>query len=176
MIPNEPTLYKNFISDQERINLKDYAMELFANGELRKNNQGDNRFFKNFKEEHLLSTHHKILYDRIVKTLQIETPTIDPLLGLIISVMTPGAFIHLHRDQYMTKFKHISHKRNVRFNVMVERGIDVCYDPHIEQKPFKVDKCDAWCFSATKFIHSTPVITGPENRIVYQFGFCLDAI
>lgn len=185
MIPNEPVLYPNFITEDERIALREHAIFLFNNNMLYKNILGPNRFMsRSHYDANTLTPIHKVLYEKVVNALNLVEPTIDPNLGILISLIIPGGFIHKHKDVYVSnsdiprlrKFAHLKNKRNVRFNVMVERGLNDSYDPHINDKPFVVNKSNAWCFAASEQFHSTPVITGPENRIVYQFGFCLDAI
>ncbi len=176
MIPNEPVLFESVVSEQERIELKDHAIRLLETGSLLENVNGLNRYYNCFYNEDSISEAHKKLYRKVLSRLELTDPEIDPNLGMIISVIKPGGFIHKHSDPYGPKFKHLSHKRNVRFNVMIERGNDVSYDPHIEDVPFKVKLGDAWCFAASLLKHSTLLIVGPEYRIVYQFGFCLDAI
>lgn len=176
MIPDHAILYKNFISDEERITLKEYTLDLLKRGFLQKNSAGKHRYYKSFYDSGSLDYSHKQLFDRVLSTLCLENNTIDPMLGLIISCITPGGFIHRHKDKYgnNSSTQHLINKRNYRFNVMIERSESVCYDPHIEDEPLKVNKCDAWSFNASKLYHSTPIIKGPEFRIVYQFGFCLD--
>ena len=105
-------------------------------------------------------------------------PIIDPALGIIVSIIKPNGFIHAHTDNYIDfpEHKHLHHMRNVRFNVMIERGEDNCYNPRINRKFYQVNKCDGWCFAASEYMHGTETLSGPEDRIVYQFGFCMNAI
>ena len=77
----------------------------------------------------------------------------------------------MHKDIYLNpKYKN---NHNLRFNIMVDRGDDISYNPIIDGKVYEVGKCDAWCFNASKYKHKTEVIKGPENRVVYQFGFII---
>ena len=125
-----------------------------------------------------MSNHHVNLYNKVVNILNLENPDIDPALGIIISVIKPGGYVHSHRDLYSSfpNTKHLTNKRNVRFNVMVDRGEDNCYNPKIEDKFYEVNRCDGWCFAASVYRHRTELVSGPEYRVVYQFGFCMDAI
>lgn len=182
MIPNEPVLYKNVITEEERVILKDNALFLLERGDLRINaaGAGGYRNFKSYYNVDELTELHQTVYHRIVELIGVEDPVIDPALGIIISVIKPGGFIHNHIDKYANfpegRLKQYSSMRNVRFNVMVNRGDDISYDPHIDNKPFTVKLCDAWCFGASEIQHNTPKISGPEYRIVYQFGFMMNAI
>lgn len=173
-------VYKNVITEDERVLLREHALNLLDNGilDVNKATAGTYRNFKSFFDVESLPEFHQNLYYRIVSLLEFKEPEIDPALGIIISVIKPGGYIHNHQDVY-EKFphtKHLTNKRNVRFNVMVDRGEDLSYNPVIDNKTFIVNKCDAWCFVASEITHRTEKIAGPENRIVYQFGFCLDAI
>jgi hypothetical protein len=179
----EPVVYRNFISEAERLELLDHSKNI----PLRINSRykpDDTAHIANHSAPYgtraaakLDGTIHstpliKVLFDRIVNTLQLRNPVIDPMIGQIVSVIKPGGLIHLHRDQYIQpEFKH---KHNLRFNIMVERGSGNSYNPIIENKGYIVNRCDAWCFSATKYLHRTQTISGPENRVVYQFGFAVD--
>lgn len=178
MIPNEPVIYKNFITEEERLQLKQHALDLLDSGALGVNTAtaGNYRNFKSFFNVQDLIPLHQEIYNRIVKILNLENPIIDPFLGIIISVIKPGGYIHQHTDPYIKKFIEFSHMRNVRFNIVVDRGDDESYNPNIGDISYRLNKCDAWCFAASELKHKTEKISGPENRIVYQFGFMMDAI
>ena len=109
------------------------------------------------------------MFKRITTTLGIQNATIDPRYGNLVSVLKPGGFIHSHKDFYTLPQYKTNH--NLRFNIMVDRGDDISYNPIIDDKVYEVNKCDAWCFGASKYLHKTEIIKGPENRVVYQFGF-----
>lgn len=175
MILDKTVLYPKFISEEERVALKEHALFLLNSGELKENKAGPNRYYKSFFDEAMLSAIHQKLYRKVLNTIKLNDPMIDPFLGIIISVIKPNGFIHEHRDRYSGQLSHLSHKHNVRFNVMIERGDDNSYDPKIKGASLKVNRRDAWWFDASVSSHSTDVIIGPEFRIVYQFGFCVDA-
>ena len=186
MIPNEPVLYKNVITEDERVLLREHALNLLDNGVLHINKAtpGNYRNGKSYFSLDQMPDIHINLYNKVVNLLNLENPVIDPALGNIVSVIKPGGHIQPHRDKYVDaaqvfrrpELLQFAHKRNVRFNVMVDRGDDLSYNPVINNKTFIVNKCEAWCFGASEIPHRTEKIAGPENRIVYQFGFCLDAI
>lgn len=108
---------------------------------------------------------------RILSTLDIPDGNIDPRLGILISYIEPGGFIHKHRDIYSSP--DWKDKFNYRFNIVVDRGSDPSYNPVIEDISYDIGKGDAWSFNATTDLHYTLPIAGPENRIVYQFGFAI---
>jgi uncharacterized protein YneR len=58
---------------------------------------------------------------------------------------------------------------------MIERDEDDSYNPIIEDVSYRVNKCDAWCFDASTLEHETVKLIGNKNRIVYQFGFMVNA-
>lgn len=179
MFSSEPKLYPKFISESERVILKNYALLLLQTGVLRANSLGPNRFFKTYRSLDELEEHHKLIYERVVNTLQIKNPIIDPHLGIIISVIKPGGFIHRHKDIYKWNIhtnpalQAFIHHKNFRFNIMVQRDDHPSYSPHINNNRFDVEECDSWFFDASTFEHETPIIEGDKYRIVYQFGFAI---
>jgi hypothetical protein len=166
-----PTLFSKVITEDERVSLKSIAMLLLNSGVLQPNPVGPNRFFKSFYTTDAMPNEIRWLYHRVVQTLNAESPVIDPMLGAVVSVIKPTGYIHSHTDRYEDNKPEYFGNKNVRFNVMVERGKDVSYEPHIIDQPFKVGKRDAWCFNASDFPHYTPPLKGRNFRIVYQFGF-----
>lgn len=176
---DEPQLFLNFISEEERIFLSNHAKNLLDKGILIENDNGPNRFYRSFYKLNFLHKEVHFLYTRILQTLNLKNPTIDPMLGIIISVIKPSGFIQSHTDAYkdnihsFPQLKNYLDKKNFRFNVMVERDDDISYSPHIENNPFPVKEKDAWCFAASELKHHTPPIKGAKYRIVYQFGFAV---
>lgn len=179
MLSLETKLYSNFISEEERIALRDHAIYLLQTNVLEPNYVGPNRFAHFFHSLNDLAELHREIYYRVVSALELKTPIIDPMLGMVISIIKPSGFIHLHTDAYkdnIEKYPHVKNyldKRNFRFNVMVQRDEDISYSPHIANKPLQVNERDAWCFAASELEHYTPPINGSKYRIVYQFGFAV---
>ena len=164
----DPRVYKNFITESERLELLRHSSTIPLQFNPIKAPLGT-RNFRRIDQNKFSTYLVEQLFERIIDTLNLNNPTIDPMLGQIVSVIKPGGFIHLHRDLYRRpEFKD---NHNLRFNIMVDRGTDISYNPIIDGKVYEVNKCDAWCFSATKYPHKTDVVSGPENRVVYQFGF-----
>ena len=177
MITKEPIIYRNVITEEERLQLKDHALDLLQQGVLNVNRAtaGCYRNFKSFFAVDDLSPFHKEIYNRIVKIIELKNPVIDPALGIIISVITPGGHIHKHTDKYKdSRYPQYSHCLNMRFNIMIERDDHDSYNPHIDDKQYFVNRTDAWYFPASEIPHHTPILLGDNKRIVYQFGFMID--
>lgn len=174
----EVKTYKNFITEDERLHLKEYADNNFKGGRFWPNHVYSKRWILVLKRSPQ-TDHNGVyytkeihnLYLRIRSTLGIPDGNIDPRLGILISYIEPGGFIHKHRDIYTDpNWKNMV---NYRFNIVVDRGSDPSYNPIIEDVSYDMGKGDAWSFNATTDLHYTLPVAGPENRIVYQFGFAI---
>lgn len=172
-----PKVYKNFISDEQRLSLNNYATTLFEQKRFYPN-KNPRRYFLTLKRNPRVDNNGlyytkeiNSLFTRISDTLDLSQPIVDPVIGVIISYMEPGAFIHKHKDLYNSA--KYANNDNYRFNIMVNRNYDNSYNPIINDISYDVLNCDAWCFNATQCAHQTLPITGPEPRIVYQFGFLI---
>lgn len=171
-------IHRNFITEEERLHLKQYADTLFAKGHFYLNHNYPKRWLLILKRAPQ-TDHNGVyytkevhsLYLRILSTLGLPDGCIDPRLGILISYIEPGGFIHKHRDIYTNP--DWKDKVNYRFNVVVDRGSDLSYNPIVEDVSYDIGKGDAWSFNATTDLHYTLPIAGPENRIVYQFGFAI---
>lgn len=179
----EPKVYKNFITEDERLELLHYSksIPLFVNSKYKPNHDKwdldqsgpyGSRCFAKLDGTGYSTPLIKLLFQRIVETIKLQNPVIDPMIGQIISVIKPNGLIHPHKDEYRDSV--YRNKHNFRFNIMIDRGSDDSYNPIIEDKMLVIDKGDAWYFNASKFMHRTRTISGPENRVVYQFGFAVD--
>ncbi len=175
----EPVVYRNFIDEELRLYLKDYAESLLNQGLTWPNAFDDKRRLFVLRGPSFINEEHKLqyitkpiedLYNRIVDTLQLTNPVLDTQIGTLISILQPGSHIHSHKDVYMNKPNMV----NYRFNVMVQRNQDISYNPIIGDVSYDIQQGDAWSFNATDNKHSTLYISGPENRVVYQFGFTID--
>lgn len=189
-----PTVYNNFVNEDEQHELMEYASYLNDNGHFKALQFGGrDRKCVNINNPFPKSQYpNNELVNRMVKKIEdnynITNQVIDPFLGFLIGWIQPGGFLHYHNDMYkgIKTFvpgspysaaknemwpKSMQHNQNVRFNIMVSRGEDKSYDPIIDDKLVEVPKRSGWCFSATKYWHGTKVLVGTEPRIVYQFGF-----
>lgn len=152
-------VYKNFITEDERTQLHNHAVQLFESGKLYvdryyneldkklKAKHGDGWFTRNDLPP---STRHRthlhtinnyyahpliaILHRRIEQQLQLSNfeYDIDPLFGFLLSYIQPGAHVQPHRDIYWpgNTPPFWQGKAHVRMNVMVGRGEDLSYNPH----------------------------------------------
>jgi len=159
---DQPTIYKNFISEDERLELLDVAnkVPLHINWW---------RPFGKRRSADILNTQYETdivcqLTRRIAVTIGLNSND-AARLNTIISVIEPGAGIQPHNDPLANG------KTNFRFNVMVDRDTDISYNPIIDKVSYDVGICDAWCFNASRLVHRMKVIKGSVNRVVYQFGF-----
>jgi hypothetical protein len=177
IVLQKPQIYRNVINEEERLQLYNHATHLLQTNSLKVNEitPGDYRNYKSFYNTEELAPIHQQLYHKVINVLNIKIPIIDPFLGMIISVIKPGGYIHRHKDPYNIIFPQYSDNKNIRFNVMIERDEDDSYNPIIEDVSYRVNKCDAWCFDASTLEHETVKLIGNKNRIVYQFGFMVDA-
>ncbi len=174
----EPKVYRNYIGESERLHLKQYADTLFESGHFYANHNYPNRWLlilrlalrADYISAYYTDEIHN-LYMRIISTLGLPDGCIDPRLGILISYIKPGGFIHKHRDIYADP--NWKNKVNYRFNIVVDRGTDPSYNPVVKDVSYDIGKGDAWSFNATTDLHYTLPIAGPENRIVYQFGFAI---
>lgn len=175
----EPRVYKNFINEELRLYLKEYAESLHAQGLTWPNVNDDKRRLFVLRGPPYINKEHELqyvtepikeLYEKIVDTLQLTDPILDTHIGTLISILQPGSHIHSHRDVYANRPNMV----NYRFNVMVQRNQDISYNPIIGDVSYDIQQTDAWSFNATDNMHSTLQISGPENRIVYQFGFTIN--
>lgn len=177
----EPRVYKSFITESERLELLQYSKSIPLSVNSRYNpDSGDkwtlnesgpygSRCFAKLDGTQYTTPLLQSLFRRITETIGLQNPVIDPMIGQIISVVKPDGLIHAHRDQYTDpRYKG---KHNLRFNIMVDRGENISYNPIIANTMYEVQRGDAWCFSASKYLHRTNTIVGLENRVVYQFGF-----
>lgn len=171
-------IFERFLSQEDHKELHDYAMMIYTNGLMSNNIRGPFRKYicldKDYNQR-FFSKKVQQLYNTIANIIPINNPEIDPSLGILLSVIEPGGFVHKHNDPYKERYELEQRKKvNLRFNIMVNRGDSDAYNPLIESRLYDVKVRDAWLFNATDFYHSTNVIPGPELRVVYQFGFIVD--
>lgn len=171
---NDITVYKNFASDQEIAKLRQHAKNMFEQKILKPNPAGPFRHLLMLDKDHdgeYLTPFISAMFDRIANVLEFKNSKIDPMLGIVASYIEPGGFIHKHKDKYTTPAE--LGQTNFRFNLMVERGSSIEYNPIINNSVYEVKIGDAWSFNASKYKHETKILPGPEPRIVYQFGFII---
>ena len=84
MIPNEPVVYKNVINEEERILLKENALNLLNSGQMLVNTitPGNYRNMKCYFSINEMPDIHVKLFRTVVDELQLDDPIIDPALGI----------------------------------------------------------------------------------------------
>lgn len=156
---NKVVIYKNFITEEERIQLYDHAVSLFLGGKLyvdRYYNDLDRKLREKHGDGWMTrtdlppSTRHRtylhainnyyahplipVLHKRVEDTLQLSNfdYDIDPLFGFLLSYIQPGAYVQPHKDRYWpgNTPPFWQDKVHIRMNVMVSRGGDKSYNPH----------------------------------------------
>lgn len=192
---NNIVVFKNFITNEERDLLYNYAEEKWSQGYFscdRFSHQQTEQYKEAVKKHLRWSLKFssvdifnslplfQSLTDRITSILQFNAFSdycIDPRLGWLMTYILPGGFIQPHTDAYDREYaqlpKRIIGWRHIRFNVMINRDVDESYSPHINNAPRMIDQCDAWCFPADKMLHYMPLLNGTKPRIVCQFGYAV---
>jgi hypothetical protein len=162
-------IHKNFVEESDRFFLLDDIKERASR--FIQNKSGANRQLLRLDGTDMYQDIHKKYFDKIVNHLGIKNAEIDPLLGILYSVIHPTGFIHNHIDnQWMYESGNFV---NYRFNLLLQRGDGDGYDPIIQNTKHHIDSGDAWSFPASLYLHGTEPVSGPENRIVIQYGFIL---
>lgn len=163
-------IYKNFIEEEHRLSfLKDVEKNKNhfydnPNGPFRKCLRlDDTNFFNNL---------HNYYLKKISIVLGLDSVRIDPMLGILYSIITKGGYIHPHIDSYPPYDK--GHFVNYRFNMMLNRNIEKNYNPIIKNNSLDIQIGDAWSFSSSLCEHKTLIFESEEPRIVIQYGFMLD--
>ena len=163
-------IHQNFVEESDRVFLLNdiqNRLALFSS-----NMMGPNRRYLRIDNTNIYQEIHKKYFDKIVSVLGIKNPEIDPLLGVLYSVISPTGFIHKHVDsQWMYESGNFV---NYRFNLLLQRGAGDGYVPIIRNTKHDVNEGDAWSFPASLYEHETEPVSGPEDRIVMQYGFALN--
>ena len=162
-------IYENFVDESDVKYFLDDILSKF--NKFQPNGMGPHRQFLKINGTEDFQDIHKKYVDKIANTLGIKNPEIDPLLGVLYSVIRPDGFIHKHTDcQDMYESGNFV---NYRFNILVQRESGAGYDPIIRGVKHSVNVGDAWSFPASLYEHETEPVSGNKNRIVLQYGFIL---
>ena len=162
-------IYENFV---EQTDVK-YFLEDISNkfNSFVPNGMGPHRNYLRIDDTENFKDIHKKYFDKIVNTLGIKDAEIDPLLGVLYSVINPNGFIHKHVDsQGIYKSGNFV---NYRFNILLQRDVGDGYDPIIRNVKHNINAGDAWSFPASLYEHETEPVSGRKDRIVLQYGFLL---
>lgn len=193
-------IYKQFLSSEEILILKDHAVALHESKLMRPETWYKDLYKKDEIGRFAITMHPycqtwppllNTIVDRVIQHLGVSKYFVDPYYGFNIHYMLPNAGIQVHTDKYFSSSISeymCSNCAHVRFNIMVNRDINHTYHPYValqfdpnktvdkqEMKlsPKIVNTGDAWSFPASKIPHGTPTLVGKEPRIVYQFGFAI---
>lgn len=162
-------IYKNFIEEEHRLSfLKDVEKN---KNHFYDNPNGPFRKFLRLDDTKFFNNLHNYYLKKISIVLGLDNVRIDPMLGILYSNISKGGFIHLHIDAYPPY--DTKEFINYRFNLMLNRGDEIEYDPVIEEKSYQVNAGDAWSFSSSAYPHQTKILSGDIPRIVLQYGFML---
>ncbi len=165
-------IYENFIEESDRLYFLNEIENNFSKFSL--NSMGPNRQYLKIDGTDLFKETHKKYFEKISNILKIKNIEIDPLLGILYSVIKPGGFIHKHLDSQ--SIYQSGNFVNYRFNLLLQRGDESGYDPIINGIKYPVKQGQAWSFPASLYEHETEIISGLKNRIVLQYGFLLNKI
>lgn len=163
-------IFKNFVEQND--------IQLFLNDVEKKQNffknnpEGPFRKYLKLNDTPFYTELHKKYFEKITNILELKRIKIDPMLGILYSIITKGGCIHPHIDSYPPYDK--GHCINYRFNVMLNRNVEKNYNPIIENDSLNIEIGDAWSFPSSLCKHESLVFESEEPRIVIQYGFMLN--
>jgi len=162
-------IYENFV-DETDVN---YFLNDITNkfDKFHPNEMGPHRHFLRINGTEDFQDIHKKYFDKIANTLGIKSPEIDPLLGVLYSVINHDGRIHKHIDSQ--GIYESGNFVNYRVNILLQRDSGTGYDPIIRGVKHSVNVGDAWSFPASLYEHETEPVSGSKDRIVLQYGFIL---
>jgi len=162
-------IYENFVDESDVKYFLDDILSKF--NKFQPNAMGPHRQFLKINDTEDFQDIHKKYFDKIANTLGIKNPEIDPLLGVLYSVISHDGLIHKHIDSQ--DIYESGNFVNYRFNILLQRESGAGYDPIIRGVKHSVNVGDAWSFPASLYEHETEPVSGNKNRIVLQYGFIL---
>ena len=168
---------RNFVSDGERLALLGKAMMHMQRRELHPNPSGPNRFFAKVDDDgaRYVDPLLEVLTRRCERCLRMSGVNADCVLGRTISLILPGGFIHRHTDKYFEgQPGHRAGMEHLRCNIVV-RLADPTGLPIVDGASLPVAEGDLWAFFASKSPHETAPLQGSDCRIVFGFGWSVDA-
>lgn len=162
-IPNNSYAYLNFIDEDDRLELKDWIIDLFNRGKLRENGSG--RFFTcvSWLDEEPIELFEDVKM-KIMSLEKLQLHQQDEYLDDFLSVNIPGAHIHEHTDT--NRDNHI----HTRYNLIVNRaeggGYPIYNDSLVDYENGMLWRCEAG-----RYMHSSTPVMGSEYRINISYGF-----
>eukprot|EP00746_Dinoflagellata_sp_MGD_P154403 gnl/MRDRNA2_/MRDRNA2_84790_c0_seq1.p1 gnl/MRDRNA2_/MRDRNA2_84790_c0~~gnl/MRDRNA2_/MRDRNA2_84790_c0_seq1.p1 ORF type:complete len:259 (+),score=38.53 gnl/MRDRNA2_/MRDRNA2_84790_c0_seq1:60-836(+) len=162
-------LLRNFVSEDERQQLLTGALKQWEAGGFCKNPMGPHRYFRKVDQTGGPDAFLSSLTVRMENALRLRGVTHDPALGRVISIIEAGGYVHPHRDDY-PQGSGLEKAGHLRANIVVQKD-DGSGAPIIAGQTLPCNECDAWAFMASATEHSTQMVKGPRQRIVYGFGW-----
>lgn len=162
-------VFRNLVSEPERLELCSYALGLQESRELKANPQGPNRYYQRIWGGPLVTPLIRDVAARIEHRFGLARSgiTIDPDLGWVISVIFTGGFVNTHIDSRSYQHKPLKH---LRCNLVASKP-DSGGEPVISDRPVPLVEGGGWAFFASEYPHSSFPVGGTKPRIIYQFGF-----
>lgn len=176
-------LVPNFLSPEEIQALKDWANQAVLDGQFVDGITGDwdKKEFDRTKKRLTTRMSQNITYPDLVKTLQDRIRQTFPILknapvieghgkdGVVVSVTYNDGDVYKHKDPSVGESI-----VGLRCNILVskaENGGTV----HVEDKSYDLNEGDMMCYLVTELYHSVDVCHGNNPRILFMFGFCVNA-
>lgn len=154
--------YKDFISDNERNELEEWAYSIFNKKELKHNGHG--RFFNSLSKLSGVIEQVNIIKNKIIEQENLQDALIDPYFEDFLSFNLEGAAIHPHSDPNLNGCVH------TRYNLIVsmpdQGGLPVYNNKVVEIKEKMLWRCEAG-----KYVHQSTPVVGSRPRINLSFGF-----
>lgn len=167
---SEPfVVFRDLVNEAERLELRDYALELKVKEALVSNQAGENRYSQRIWGGPLVTPLIRDVAARIERRFGLEGVPVDPELGWVISVILKGGFVHTHTDARLYRDKPLKH---LRCNVVISKP-DSGGIPVIANRPVPLVEGGGWAFFASEYPHSSFPVGGTKPRIIYQFGYSL---
>lgn len=159
-------VYKDFISEEERISIFEWAKQAYVDNKLVKN-EGSNRFFNTFSSIKNIPSLILDIKEKIIRRERLNNSRLDPWYGDFLSFNFSGAAIHLHTDPNLDKCTH------TRYNLIInkpESGGDILYNGSI----IPVEEKMLWRCEAGRYLHGSSAVVGSKPRVNISFGFQID--
>lgn len=164
-IPNNSYAYKNFITDAERLVLKQWLIDLYNRGKLMCNGVGTGRHWSPVPDlnENVVPLFYEVK-KKIMEHENLSPDNLDEHLTDFVSINLPGASIHPHTDP-----NRVGHT-NTRFNLIVNKADRGGY-PIYGDTILNYENCMLWRCEAGRYTHSSTPVQGNEYRINISYGF-----
>ena len=161
-------IQKGFLPESKRLALRDHAVSLYRQGQLRSNLASPDRYYRKIYDTPLANASVKDVEKKIRARLKGVDFKVDPVLGWVVSLIAPGGNIQMHYDNNEHYID--SGRMHLRCNVVVSKLPD-SGNPIIEKTTYPLEQGDIWVFFAHNSEHGCEKVKGNRPRIIYQFGY-----